>query len=84
MSIFLSACVGFLYRLVDEPKMVDDPLAVRPEDWDESTDGEWEAPKVINPKCEKGRCGPWTAPLIKNPKYAIFPACILALCLFLF
>jgi calnexin len=31
--------------LEDEPETVPDADAVKPEDWDESTDGEWEAPK---------------------------------------
>lgn len=33
-------------------------------------DGEWEAPLIENPVCEKAPgCGPWKAPLISNPNY---------------
>ncbi|CAF0897549.1 unnamed protein product [Brachionus calyciflorus] len=53
----------------DAPEMIPDPTAVKPDDWDESTDGEWEAPKIDNPKCNNGGCGKWTPPMVENPKY---------------
>lgn len=47
-----------------------DPAATIPEDWDFEMDGEWEAPLVDNPICEKAPgCGTWKAPLISNPNY---------------
>lgn len=32
--------------LDDEPEYVPDPNGVKPDDWDEEEDGEWEAPQV--------------------------------------
>ena len=32
-------------------------------------DGEWEAPLVRNPACERDNCGEWAAPLISNPDF---------------
>ena len=32
-------------------------------------DGEWEAPQIDNPDCEKYGCGEWKRPMIKNPAY---------------
>ncbi|KAI9584994.1 calnexin isoform X1 [Glossina fuscipes] len=56
--------------LEDEPEMIPDPSATIPEDWDFEMDGEWEAPLVDNPICEKAPgCGTWKAPLISNPNY---------------
>lgn len=56
--------------LEDEPEMIPDPAATIPEDWDFEMDGEWEAPLVDNPICEKAPgCGTWKAPLISNPNY---------------
>ena len=56
--------------LEDESETIPDEHAVKPDDWDESTDGEWEAPKVDNPKCANAPgCGKWQAPMINNPKY---------------
>jgi calnexin len=56
--------------LDDEPDEVDDLDAVKPEDWDDEEDGEWEPPKVSNPKCEEAPgCGEWTRPTKKNPAY---------------
>ena len=44
--------------------------AEQPEDWDEEEDGEWEPPRITNPKCEDGPgCGEWEAPTIPNPNY---------------
>ncbi|KAG4072721.1 hypothetical protein HA402_001833 [Bradysia odoriphaga] len=56
--------------LDDEETMIPDANAVKPEDWDPEMDGEWEAPLVANPICEKAvGCGLWKAPMIANPKY---------------
>lgn len=30
----------------DEPEYVPDPNGVKPDDWDEEEDGEWEAPQI--------------------------------------
>ena len=44
--------------------------ASQPEDWDEDEDGEWEPPKVSNPKCAEGPgCGDWKRPMKPNPDY---------------
>ena len=49
---------------------VDDPAAVMPDDWDVEEDGEWEPPKVPNPKCEEAPgCGEWKKPMKKNPAF---------------
>jgi len=50
------------------PETIPDPDAEKPEDWSEEDDGEWEAPEVPNPQCEKG-CGKWQRPSIRNPNY---------------
>lgn len=43
---------------------------MKPEDWDDSMDGDWEAPLITNPACEGAPgCGPWVTPEIDNPKY---------------
>uniref|UniRef100_A0ACB8E7N9 Uncharacterized protein n=1 Tax=Sphaerodactylus townsendi TaxID=933632 RepID=A0ACB8E7N9_9SAUR len=57
--------------LDDEPEYIPDPSAKKPEDWDEEMDGEWEAPQIPNPKCDKSvsGCGEWVRPLISNPNY---------------
>jgi calnexin len=56
--------------LDDEPDEVDDPDAVKPEDWDDEEDGEWEPPKTSNPKCEEAPgCGEWKRPMKKNPAF---------------
>ena len=39
--------------------MVPDASAIKPDDWDEEEDGEWEGPLVENPNCKKGNCGEW-------------------------
>ena len=47
-----------------------DAEAEQPEDWDEEEDGEWEPPRITNPKCEDGPgCGEWERPTISNPNY---------------
>ncbi|KAH8267832.1 hypothetical protein KR026_008474 [Drosophila bipectinata] len=55
--------------LDNEADMIFDPTAVKPDDWDSEIDGDWEAPLVDNPACEKVGCGKWKAPLIPNPNY---------------
>ncbi|KAF9327892.1 hypothetical protein BG006_008863 [Podila minutissima] len=55
--------------LEDEQAEVSDPEAVKPEDWDDEEDGDWIAPSVPNPKCEKNGCGKWVRPMISNPAY---------------
>lgn len=40
------------------------------DDWDAEIDGEWEAPLIPNPICEKAvGCGLWKSPLVANPRY---------------
>lgn len=37
--------------------------AAKPEDWDEEEDGDWEPPKIANPKCKDAPgCGEWKRP----------------------
>lgn len=55
--------------LDDEPLQVRDPAAVKPSEWDDEEDGEWLAPMVSNPKCEKAGCGEWKRPTVVNPKF---------------
>ena len=44
--------------------------AEQPEDWDEEEDGEWEPPKISNPKCIAAPgCGEWERPTKMNPAY---------------
>ena len=44
--------------------------ASQPEDWDAEEDGEWEPPRVSNPKCKEGPgCGEWKRPMTPNPAY---------------
>lgn len=44
--------------------------AEQPEDWDEEEDGEWEPPRITNPKCEAAPgCGAWERPTKINPAY---------------
>jgi calnexin len=44
--------------------------AKQPEDWDEEEDGEWEPPRIPNPKCEDAPgCGEWKRPTKSNPAY---------------
>ncbi|KAF3945607.1 hypothetical protein CMV_028034, partial [Castanea mollissima] len=46
------------------------PDAAKPEDWDDEEDGEFEAPKIDNPKCESAPgCGEWKKPMKSNPAY---------------
>ena len=37
--------------LDDEPEYVADPNSVKPDDWDEEEDGEWEAPQIGETCC---------------------------------
>ncbi|VEL26674.1 unnamed protein product, partial [Protopolystoma xenopodis] len=61
--------------LEHEPTMIPDPDAVKPSDWyvnylDPEIDGEWEAPKIDNPKCSSAPgCGEWHKPKIRNPDF---------------
>ena len=60
----------FLGWLEDEPDMIPDEDAIKPDDWDEEMDGEWEAPLVPNPLCQSAPgCGKWRKPMIDNPLY---------------
>lgn len=44
--------------------------AEQPEDWDAEEDGEWEAPRISNPKCGTAPgCGEWKRPMKANPAY---------------
>lgn len=45
------------------------PAAKKPSGWDEEEDGEWEPPRIPNPKCKKVGCGPWKPPTKANPDY---------------
>merc|ERR1719163_1163738 len=64
----------------DIPAKIADPKATKPDDWDDESDGTWEAPQIDNP-AYKGAWkatriktpaykGVWEAKLIANPKYA--------------
>ena len=56
--------------LLKEPKTIRDPNAKKPIDWDDDVMGEWEAPMISNPKCDKAKgCGKYEPPLILNEKY---------------
>merc|ERR1711959_83738 len=48
-----------------EPKEIRDPDEKKPDDWDDESDGTWEAPQVDNPAFK----GAWKAKRIKNPAY---------------
>merc|ERR1711953_164356 len=47
------------------PKMIKDPEASKPEDWDDEMDGEWEPPMIDNPEYK----GEWKPRQIDNPEY---------------
>merc|ERR1719171_507291 len=47
------------------PAKIADPKATKPDDWDDESDGEWEAPQIDNPEYK----GEWKAKRIKNPAY---------------
>jgi len=47
------------------PAQIPDPDATKPDDWDDELDGEWEAPKIDNPKYK----GAWKPKQINNPAY---------------
>ncbi|CAI9780227.1 unnamed protein product [Fraxinus pennsylvanica] len=68
-----SSVLFFVFLLLSSslwPKEILDPEATKPEDWDDEEDGEWEAPKIDNPKCEKAPgCGEWKRPMKRNPAY---------------
>merc|ERR1711935_138025 len=44
---------------------ISDPKATKPDDWDDESDGTWEAPQIDNPEFK----GAWKAKRIKNPLY---------------
>jgi hypothetical protein len=47
--------------LSNEPEVIPDPDAEKPEEWDDEEDGDWIAPSVSNPLCEEAPgCGPWS------------------------
>ncbi|GIL85126.1 hypothetical protein Vretimale_9965 [Volvox reticuliferus] len=54
--------------LDNEPALISDPAAKRPEEWDEEEDGVWEPKQIPNPKCKVG-CGPWIRPMKRNPAF---------------
>lgn len=47
------------------PKTIPDASATKPEDWDDSEDGEWEPPAMPNPEYK----GEWRPKMIDNPNY---------------
>merc|ERR1712139_199043 len=49
----------------DIPAKIADPKATKPDDWDDESDGTWEAPQIDNPDFK----GAWKAKRIKNPAY---------------
>merc|ERR1711865_1362199 len=49
----------------DIPAKPADPKATKPDDWDDESDGEWEAPQIDNPDFK----GSWSAKRIANPAY---------------
>merc|ERR1712238_173453 len=49
----------------DIPAKLADPKATKPDDWDDESDGEWEAPQIDNPDFK----GSWSAKRIANPAY---------------
>merc|ERR1712146_752556 len=49
----------------DIPAKIADPKATKPDDWDDESDGTWEAPQIDNPEYK----GAWKAKRIKNPAY---------------
>jgi calnexin len=60
--------------LESELSLIPDPLAERPEDWDNEMDGAFEPRMIPNPACEgKSGCGPWTRPMKDNPAYKVNP-----------
>merc|ERR1719231_1722111 len=49
----------------DIPAKIADPKATKPDDWDDESDGTWEAPQIDTPDYK----GEWKAPQIDNPDY---------------
>lgn len=49
----------------EKPEHIQDPDAVKPEDWDDEMDGEWEPPLIDNPEYK----GEWKPKQIDNPAY---------------
>lgn len=57
----------------EEESLISDPTAEVPPDWDVEMDGEWEAKKIPNSKCEGlSGCGKWIRPNKLNPLYKVF------------
>ncbi|KTW26918.1 calnexin [Pneumocystis jirovecii RU7] len=55
--------------LENEPLMIPDPNVSKPDEWNDDEDGDFMAPMIPNPACEKAAgCGPFE-PMIQNPKY---------------
>jgi hypothetical protein len=51
--------------------------AEKPEDWDEEEDGDWEAPRIPNPKCKDAPgCGEWKRPTIPVRASSADSACL--------
>lgn len=58
--------------LEEEEALIPDPAAEKPVDWDDEMDGEYEAKKIQNPRCEGiSGCGKWKKPTIPNPAYKV-------------
>jgi hypothetical protein len=58
------------FIILIKQEVIPDPAAAKPEDWEDSMDGTWEAPLISNPKCVGAPgCGAWSAPLIDNPDF---------------
>lgn len=49
----------------EQPELIADPEAKKPEEWDGDMDGEWEAPMIANPDYK----GEWKPKMIENPAY---------------
>jgi hypothetical protein len=56
--------------LLNGPKFIPNPNAVKSADWGDDIHGQWEPPTVVNPKGEAAaERGEYEAPVIKNPSY---------------
>ena len=49
----------------EQPELIADPEAKKPEEWDGDMDGEWETPMITNPNYK----GEWKPKMIENPAY---------------
>lgn len=61
----------------DQPMVIKDPKAKKPKDWDDATQGEWEAPEIPNPNYKGMR--------IYRGRYIYMHLCIFlhSLCIFI-